>query len=330
MSKYSFTALLFAATIVALFSCSKPSSTSNNNNNTTAPRLRFVLKLDSTQERLDAIGNPSTIPSNHRTQSPRFNSFGAHYIELAATDTTGVGRGTVLYVTHTVNTPAVTIGSTTYTNAIDLDSLLLKKSGDELFSIPLSQVKPGSYKWYRMSVAYQNYDVTYVIKAGTTTSTGYTFPSDYFGTGTLASFVGFQTYINSYVLKTQTVTVDAPKMQGYWGFESPFVYGGVTYTTTPTQGQAPAGATTVVNPIFASSPIPQGSCLVTGQFKNTSLTAQNLTITGNETADITVVVSMSINNSFEWVEHSGDNYYCPLNGDTVTDMGLRGLIPIIQ
>ena len=119
-------------------------------------------------------------------------------------------------------------------------------------------------------------------------------------------------------------------MQGYWGFESPFIYAGTTYTTTPTQGQAPSGATTVVNPIFASSPIPQGSCLVTGQFQNTSHAAQNLTITGNETADITVIVSMSVNNSFEWQENSGDNYYCPLNGDVVTDMGLRGLIPIIQ
>ena len=325
MIKFLFTPLLLAITLVA---CEKP-ATSNNNNNSSSPRLRFVLKLDSTQVRLDAIGNPSTIPSNHRAQSPRFNSFGAHYIELAATDTTGVGRGTVLYVTHTVPTAAVTVGSTTYTNAIDFDSLQLKNSGGEIFSIPLSQVKPGSYKWYRMSVAYQNYDVNYVIKAGTTVNS-YTFPSDYFGTGTLASFVGFQTYINSYTLKTQSIAVNAPKMQGYWGFESPFVYAGVTYTTTPTQGQAPAGATTVVNPIFASSPIPQGSCLVTGQFKNALLTAQNLIITGMETSDITVVVSMSINNSFEWQENSGDNYYCPLNGDVVTDMGLRGLIPIIQ
>ena len=324
MSKYLFIPFLL---VVAMAACVKPAN--NNNNNAAGPRLRFVLKLDSTQERLDAIGNPSTIPSAHRAQSPRFNSFGAHYIELAATDTTGVGRGTVLYVTPTVSTVPVVVGTSTFTNAILFDSLKLKNSGEEIFSIPLSQVKAGSYKWYRMSVAYQNYDVNYVIKAGTTVN-AYTFPTDYFGTGTLASFVGFQTYINSYMLKTQSVTVAAPKMQGYWGFESPFVYAGVTYTTTPTQGQAPSGATTVVNPIFASSPIPQGSCLVTGQFKNKSLTAQNLTITGTETSDITVIVSMSTNNSFEWLEMSGDNYYCPLNGDIVTDMGLRGLIPIIQ
>ena len=316
MSSHLFTSIALIAAVTAVISCYKPGSGNNNNNNSAGPRLRFVLKLDSTQVRLDAVGNLSTIPSNHRAQSPVFNSFGAHYIELAATDTTGVGRGTILYVTPTVNTSPVTIGATTYTNAINFDSLQLKKSGDVIFSVPLSQVKPGSYKWYRMSVAYQNYDVTYMIKAGTT--------------GTLASFVGFQTYINSYLLKTQSITVDAPKMQGYWGFESPFIYAGTTYTTTPTQGQAPSGDTTVVNPIFASSPIPQGSCLVTGQFQNTSHAAQNLTITGNETADITVIVSMSVNNSFEWQENSGDNYYCPLNGDVVTDMGLRGLIPIIQ
>lgn len=269
------------------------------------------------------------MPSNNRAQSPRFNTLGAHYIELASTDTTGVGRGTVLYVTHTVPTSPVTIGTSTFTNAIAFDSLPLVTNGGELFSVPLSEVKPGNYKWFRMSVAYQNYDVDYVIKAGTTVNS-YTFPTDYYGSGTLASFIGFQTYVRSYLLKTQTVTLNSARLQGYWGFESPFVYGGTTYTTTPAQGQAPPGATTVVNPLFASSPIPQGSCLVTGQFKNTAMASQYLTITGNETSDIVVVISLSTNKSFEWVEHTGDNFYSPLNGDTVTDMGLRGLIPIIQ
>ena len=43
--------------------------------------------------------------------------------------------------------------------------------------------------------------------------------------------------------------------------------------------------------------------------------------------------SLSTNNSFEWVEHGGDNYYEPTNNidpltkDTVVDMGIRGMVP---
>ena len=124
MGKYLFIPLILAITMAA---CVKPAT--NNNNNNTGPRLRFVLKLDSTQARLDAFGNPAIMPSNHRAQSPKFNSFGAHYIELAPNDLTGVGAGTVLYVTHTVPTAAVTVGSSTFTNAIDFDSLILKNRG---------------------------------------------------------------------------------------------------------------------------------------------------------------------------------------------------------
>ncbi len=328
------TIVLFCFAITALLSCKKETSTATSV--TTSPaRLRFVLKLDSTQARLNNIGSPSSIPTNHLAQSPRFNKFGAHYIELAPYDTTHVGGGAILYTTPTVQTSPVTVASgtntSTYSTAIDFDQLPLKSNGDELYSIPLSQVKPGTYKWFRMSVAYQNYDIDYVINAGTVVGAGtYTVPSNYQGTGTIASFVGFQTFIHSYLLKTQTVTVNASKLQGYWGFETSYVTGGVTYTNTPSQGQAPSGATTVVNPLFATSPIPAGSCLVTGQFINATQLPQMLTITGKETQDIVVVISVSTNKSFEWVEHSNDLTYNPLNGDSVVNMGLRGLIPIIQ
>ena len=89
---------------------------------------------------------------------------------------------------------------------------------------------------------------------------------------------------------------------------------------------APAGSTTVVNPLFATSPIPAGSCVVTGKFD------RPLVISGNETEDITVTLSFSINNSFEWKDTNG-NGKLDIYADGVTpaeqivDMGLRGLIP---
>lgn len=89
-------------------------------------------------------------------------------------------------------------------------------------------------------------------------------------------------------------------------------------------GQAPPGATTVPNPIFATSPIPQGSCVVTAQF------ATPLIVTGNETKDINIIVSLSTNKSFEWIDVDHNGTYDPNNGDQVIDMGIRGMIPIIQ
>lgn len=64
--------------------------------------------------------------------------------------------------------------------------------------------------------------------------------------------------------------------------------------------------------------------MVTGQFAGS-----NMVITGNETADIVVEVSLSTNDSFEWIDN-GDGIYEPEVGDVVIDMGIRGMIPTVQ
>jgi hypothetical protein len=61
--------------------------------------------------------------------------------------------------------------------------------------------------------------------------------------------------------------------------------------------------------------------VVTGKFEN------NLTLVGNETSDVVVTLSLSINNSFEWTEVISDGKYEPSIGENVVDMGLRGMIP---
>lgn len=81
-----------------------------------------------------------------------------------------------------------------------------------------------------------------------------------------------------------------------------------------------------VNPLFATSPIPPGSCAATGKL------AKPLVIAGDEKKDVTVTLSFSINQSFEWVDANG-NGQLDFYGDGVTsnerivDMGLRGLVP---
>lgn len=278
--------LLFA------FSSCKKSTTDDPNS---GPHINFVFKFDSTQVRLDAFGQPVGVAPGNGAQSPVFNVMSAHYLEMTPNQFTGLGAGAVLY-----RAPETTAGGL---NAIDFSKSSFAGEGQTFLSVPIKSFAAGTYNWLRVSLAYQNYNVKFRSNSQNLT-------------GTLASFIGFRTYIQNYKVKDSTVIVNANKDQGYWGFETSV--SGFGFLST---GQAPAGATTVPNPIFATSPIPQGSCLVTGQF------ATPLVVTGSETSDITIVVSLSINKSFEWREVYGPGTFDPANGDAVVDMGIRGLIP---
>lgn len=278
----------------------------------TGPRLIFKFKFDSTQARLDAHGDPlTTLPSGHAAYSPVFNQMAAHYLELAQTDLTALGGGQVLY--HATETA---LGGTT---AIQFSKSVVVKENVIFYSAPISQITPGTYKWLRLSLSYQNYSIPY--KA-----------ASYYGNGTVASFLGYKTYVTKYKIKDQdyipSASVGGPYVnhpQGYWGFETP-IPGGYWKE----DGQAPSGSTTVVNPNFANSPIPAGSCVVTAQFTDMVNANQVLTILGTETQDIIVTVSLSTNKSFEWVEVTADGYYEPGIGEAPVDMGIRGMIPKVQ
>ncbi|HLP11203.1 MAG TPA: hypothetical protein VK177_04665 [Flavobacteriales bacterium] len=284
----------FFAAAFLIVGCKKdePEPTPPSTTPADVPELVFKFKFDSTQVRLDAFGNPCTVPAGHAAQSPKFNTMSAHYIELSPSATTAVGAGAILY-----HAPETSAGGST---AIDFNNGIHAAEGVIWKKVPISSIAPGTYNYLRVSLAYQNYDIKYKYSG-----------SMY--TGTLASFVGYKTYLSTYTIKTQTVTVNANKLQGYWGFET---FG------TVFEGEAPG--TTVVNPLFATSPIPAGSCLATGQF------AAPLVITGSETNDIVITISLSTNNSFEWEDDGGDGLYEPTAGDSVVDMGLRGLIPIVE
>lgn len=292
--------------VIGFSSCSKE----NNNNPGDGPKLVLKFKFDSTQARLNNIGQPAVIPAGHAGQSPIFNKMSAHYVELAPTALTALGAGKVLY--HAIETNAG--GST----AIDFEKAKFAGNNETFFSIPLKDITPGQYEWLRVSLAYQNFDVKYYID---TVISGLTIKQEF--PGTAAGFIGYNTYIKTLTIKNQSLAVNANKLQGFWGFETTVNFG-VNYTYT-TSGQAPAGATTVPNPIFATSPIPAGSCVVTGAFVNAP--SNRLTITGTETSDIVIEVSLSTNKSFEWTEVINDGKWSPSKGESVVDMGIRGMIP---
>ena len=280
------TTALFIYTCV--ISCKKDSV------NNASPNLVVRLLVDSTQIRLGNLGLPDSIPSGHAAQCPRFNKISSHYLELAPDMYTLLGSGQIVY-----HAPETTAGGA---NAIDFSQAKVTTPGEVFLTIPLSQLKSGTYQWVRLSLSYQNYDVDFTLNNSLPL------------TGTIASFVGFNSYITKYKIKTLEDSVYANRLQGYWAFET---------NGYKTNGQSPAGATTVPNPLWQTSPIPQGSCVVTGQFSSP------LVITGTETKDIQLNLSLSVNKSFEWVDANSNGIWDVGTSGTeqVVNMGLRGLVP---
>ena len=271
----------------AFFSCEDSDDVSEE------PYLIVKFQFDPNQVRLNNLGQPATIPSGHAAQSPDFSKISAHYFELAPTAYTQLTEGTVLY--HADET---TQGGSV---AIDFSKAVVVGESETFLRIPLSQVAQGNYEYVRVSLAYQEYNIS-IRNNG----------ADY--QGKLASFVGYNNYITTHSIGNNSFPVNGNRLQGYWAFAlNDFPYA--------TSGQAPACATTFPNPIAATSPIPSGSCVVTGKF------AQNLIINGNETRDVVITLSLSSNNSFEWQEVTSDGKYEPSIGENVVDMGLRGLMP---
>jgi len=281
--------LIVTLTVIgySFFSCD------NNEDAVSEPMLIIKFKFNPTQIRLNNLGQPSTVLPGNAAQTPIFNSISAHYIEFAPNAFTQLGQGAVVY-----HAPETTLGGS---SAIDFSQSKIVAQDEAFIEIPLSQLATGNYEWLRVSLSYQNYQIN-IRNSGV----------DY--AGTIASFVGFNTYIGNHSIGNNFFNINANRSQGYWAFAlNDFPYS--------SSGQAPANATTVPNPIAATSPIPAGSCMVTGQFTTP------LTITGNETKNVVVTLSLSINNSFEWHEITTDGKYEPAIGENVIDMGLRGLIP---
>lgn len=297
--------LLPLATLLLLAACKKDNNTPDD------AQLQFQFKFDATQPRLNNIGLPAALPAGHAAQTPDFHRLSVHYIELAPTAFTQLEQGAIVYTA-----PETTAGGD---RAIDFDRAIVAGENEVFTKISLKNVPPGTYEWVRASVAYQNYDVAFNINnvpvIGDLTNQH----------GTVASFLGYNTYIGAVTPRERTLTVNDDKKQGFWVFETALTPPYDLYDQI-SSGEAPAGATTVVNPIAGSSPIPPGSCIITGKF------ATPLVVTGDETGDITVTLSFSINQSFEWIDTNGNgqlDIYADSSApaEQIVDMGLRGLIP---
>ena len=96
---------LFCAMIcIFAVSCTKQKEGSSE------PSLVFRIRFDSTQERLNNLGQPAEIPAGHAAQNPSFNEISVHYVELANDASTALGSGAVLYKAPETNAGGETAG----------------------------------------------------------------------------------------------------------------------------------------------------------------------------------------------------------------------------
>lgn len=303
MMKY----IKFFPVLLVLLSCKKDAAE-------TAPSLNFTFKFDATQERLDNLGNPSVIPAGNAAQTPAVRSMSAHYIELVPTKYTLLGQGAVIY--KGAELPASNDG---WTTCIDFSKAKIGGEGDVFLEVPFKDIKPGTYEYIRVSVTYEKGDVKFNIND---VPYGGNLNDLNNQTGTIASFLGYNTKIGTHTVKNKSFTENNPKIQGYWAFETSLDELYSTFDRLE-KGEAPAGATTVVNPLEPFGVvIPRGSCIITGKLSTP------LTITGDEATDRKAILSFSINKSFEWKDTNGNgqwDFTYPSTIEQVVDMGLRGL-----
>ncbi len=283
----------------------------DNPNPTDNPMLNITFIMDETAGRLDNFGEPVPLPTGNAGQNPDFESLGLHFIGLYPDKFTPYDGGVTVFSSPTTEAGGIA--------AIDFDQELFITESDNILSIPLSQVAAGSYEFFRSSIGYQKFRIVYNL-GGASADPGWPagISDDVNVDATMASFLGYNTFINDYILENETVAVNANKLQGYFGLESKGEVAGFPFTDL-TEGDAPV--TTVPNPINDTSPVPDGSCLVTGQFPTA------LIIPENPTQDINIEVVISINKSFEWKDNNGNGKYEPLLGEEVVDMGTRGVFP---
>ena len=86
--------LLLPVLLVLLNACKKDEDDAPPTDGGDAgPRLILKFKFDSTQVRLNNLGQPAAVPVGHGAQSPVMNRMSAHYVEFAPSATTLLGAG---------------------------------------------------------------------------------------------------------------------------------------------------------------------------------------------------------------------------------------------
>ncbi|MEN9609826.1 MAG: hypothetical protein RLZZ628_640 [Bacteroidota bacterium] len=270
------------------------------------PILRIKIKTDADLERLDSKGQISTVKAGNAAQTPLVKNLSPGYIEFFQDAKTPVGKGLILYQGEQTR-----LGGE---DAFDFSKCKIIKDGDVFIEMPLKKVAKGTYQWVRASMAYQNADLIFnlmnVPNLGDLQDER----------GTIATFNSFNTFITKHRIREKEETINANRKFGYWAFETALDKG-FSQQNTLKNGQAVG--TSSVNPNFLIAPVPISSGIMTGAFTTP------FTVTGAEVQDITVTLSLSTNQSFEWVDaHKNGKWDIDVKNliaEPVIDAGFRNL-----
>jgi len=264
-------------------------SCSNDETSREEPMLIVKFQFDNDYERLDNLAAAYPVTPGHAAQTPIINKVAAHFLELAPDKFTKLGEGTVLY-----HAPETSQGGE---KAIDFSQAKLVGAGDTFIKIPLSKVASGNYNWVRLSLSYQNLGLRF-LQSG----------REY--TGTMANFPGFRTFIGSHAIGNNFFEINANKEKGYWAFaldNNPFSAEGQSLNEHSTSGSTTSAAA--------------DSNVISGKF------LKEFQITGSETKDVVVTLSLSTANSFVWREVNFDGRFEPSAGEVISDVGFRTITP---
>ena len=288
--------------------------------------LVIKFKFNDTLARMNDAGIVigDSIGASNAAVTPKYNSISANFLALFPNDSSKFSDAIPIYTAAIKDSIAFAF-----------NKYMVVKEGETFLEIPLTAIKPGSYKWLGAGLAYSNVDVPFKIEYVFNNNT---YNSSY--TGTVATLLSGPSYINEIQIKDKNIIRNGNEPQGFWAFESRFGFGGFLDSIFTKNDYVAPNATTVVNPLFGNTILPNfksygittGKIFGNKSYKNGDVKEEQtpLVITGLETESIILELNLSTRNSFIWEDGNQNKMWEPFKGERIVDMGLRGMKPLIK
>ncbi len=249
--------------------------------------LTITIKFDPLQDRLDSFGVPNPIPIGHEALSPNINGMKIGFIELLSDSIIPYNDGLKLLQSNIVYNAS----DTGYKCCSDLipNNFIYETSIS-------STLIPDTFKYIRIYFVYENLDISYKF-------------NNNIYAGSVAAFLAPKALTFNYQISDSAFNSYSLKTNGQWYFE----------VDTPGFGTILSGdaLTTQPNILYNSNPVPSGGCIVTCPITPFLFL--------DKPDSISITISISTNKSFEWIEHSDPAFFEPFDGDTIVDVGIRGI-----
>jgi hypothetical protein len=276
------------------------------------PEIHVIWQQDPFQERLDNEGRPSPVSSSNLSLSPKLNTIAVEHIELLAANPTRLFSGATLFSANNKQT----VNDTT----VSLDKLVFTPQSTPLSTSYLKPLQGKTFEWICVWVAYQSFDVRFnlnnVPNIGTITDEN----------GTFNTFLAANTFISKHKVITKEDIVNDYRPQGYWLFETNLRAAFSAYNSFY-RGQLAPRSVTAVNPLAAS--------LATPRHSNIFITRLDkpITITGEEKNNVTITLTFSTNQAFEWRDNNRNGRWDidvqNIQNEPIMNFGLRGMKAVV-